>query len=214
MKWISRVLDLVKPLHHLDALQRHLAPSGTPFDIDAHCELSFINEQGEQQCWFFKEGSLNVWREENHIHVDLMTSPLYLSFSDAVIPEPLRYTLITETPCRGFRMPVRRAIEIIEHRQLWKSFCHWQTWLMRWFEWRDAHFIGTTTYSQIRSTLLTMAAWSPEVRAQVGVIHHIQNHTHISRSVIAEILAELRKGKYIEMQKGKLVAVNKLPLNY
>lgn len=165
LKWISRVLDLVKPLHHLDALQRHLAPSGTPFDIDAHCELSFINEQGEQQCWFFKEGSLNVWREENHIHVDLMTSPLYLSFSDAVIPEPLRYTLITETPCRGFRMPVRRAIEIIEHRQLWKSFCHWQTWLMRWFEWRDAHFIGTTTYSQIRSTLLTMAAWSPEVRA-------------------------------------------------
>jgi len=109
---------------------------------------------------------------------------------------------------------VSRAMDIIEEQGLWKSFCHWQTYQMRWFEWRDSQFIGTSTYAQIRSTLLTMASWDQELRSQIGVINYIQTHTHISRSVIAEMLSALRKGNYIEMQKGKLIAVHKLPLNY
>ncbi len=59
-----------------------------------------------------------------------------------------------------------------------------------------------------------MASWDIELRSQIGVINYIQTHTHISRSVIAEMLSALRKGNYIEMQKGKLIAVHKLPLNY
>ncbi|MCM2953495.1 helix-turn-helix domain-containing protein, partial [Escherichia coli] len=38
--------------------------------------------------------------------------------------------------------------------------------------------------------------------------------TRISRSVVAEVLAALRKGGYIEMNKGKLVAINRLPSEY
>ena len=34
------------------------------------------------------------------------------------------------------------------------------------------------------------------------------------RSVVAEVLAALRKGGYIEMNKGKLVAINRLPSEY
>ncbi len=211
---ITHMLDLVKPLNHLEILRSHLSAYAQAFDSAAGEELSFVNEHGEQQCWFFKEGFFDIWRENNDIHVELLASPVLLSLSGDPIPSPLHYKLVTKTQCVGFRLPVQLAMDVIEKQGLWKSFCHWQTYQMRWFEWRDAQFIGTSTYAQIRSTLLTMASWDAEVRSQIGVISYIQTHTHISRSVIAEMLSALRKGNYIEMQKGKLVAVHKLPLNY
>ncbi|MBB3322356.1 helix-turn-helix domain-containing protein [Atlantibacter sp. RC6] len=208
------MLALVKPLNHLDILRSHFNPSATPFSIAAGEELRFSDEEGEQQCWFFKEGFLDIWRENNNIHVELLTAPVLLNLSDDLIPSPLNYKIVTKSNCTGFYLPVSRAMDIIEEQGLWKSFCHWQTYQMRWFEWRDSQFIGASTYAQIRSTLLTMASWDQELRSQIGVINYIQTHTHISRSVIAEMLSALRKGNYIEMQKGKLIAVHKLPLNY
>ena len=208
------MLDLVKPLSHLEILRSHLSPCAMSFSIAAGEELSFSNEQGEQQCWYFKVGCLDIWRENNDINVELLAAPVLLSLSGDPIPSPLNYKIVTKTNCTGFSLPVSRAMDIIDKQGLWKSFCHWQTYQMRWFEWRDAQFIGTSTYAQIRSTLLTMASWDIELRSQIGVINYIQTHTHISRSVIAEMLSALRKGNYIEMQKGKLIAVHKLPLNY
>jgi len=213
-EWITHMLDLVKPLNHLEILRGHLCSSAISVNIAAGEELSFANEHGEQQYWFFKEGCLDVWRENNDIHVELLAAPVLISLSGDPIPSPLNYKLVTKTHCSGFRLSVHKALDIIEKKGLWKSFCHWQTYQMRWFEWRDAQFIGTSTYAQIRSTLLTMSSWDLDLRSQIGVINYIQAHTHISRSVIAEMLSALRKGGYIEMQKGKLVAVHKLPLNY
>jgi DNA-binding FadR family transcriptional regulator len=43
---------------------------------------------------------------------------------------------------------------------------------------------------------------------------YIQRRTRISRSVVAEVLAALRQGKYITMERGKLVSVNRLPAEY
>ena len=74
--------------------------------------------------------------------------------------------------------------------------------------------MGQSTYKQIRASLQLMANWNESLRAKVGVINYIQQRTHISRSVIAEVLAALRAGNYIEMSKGKLLSVNRLPLEY
>ncbi|WP_313081629.1 helix-turn-helix domain-containing protein [Atlantibacter sp.] len=208
------MLDLVKPLNHLETLRNYFSPLATNFNVAAGEELIFSNEQGEKQCWFFGAGFLDIWRENNDIHVELLSAPVLLNLSGDLIPSTLHYKIVTKSNCTGFCLPVSRAMDIVEKEGLWKSFCHWQTYQMRCFEWRDAQFIGTTTYAQIRSTLLTMASWDKELRSQIGVINYIQTHTHISRSVIAEMLSALRKGNYIEMQKGKLIAVHKLPLNY
>ena len=65
-----------------------------------------------------------------------------------------------------------------------------------------------------KSTLLSMIDWNEELRSRIGVMNYIHQRTRISRSVVAEVLAALRKGGYIEMNKGKLVAINRLPSEY
>ena len=62
--------------------------------------------------------------------------------------------------------------------------------------------------------LLSMIDWNEELRSRIGVMNYIHQRTRISRSVVAEVLAALRKGGYIEMNKGKLVAINRLPSEY
>ncbi|MCU7004725.1 helix-turn-helix domain-containing protein, partial [Escherichia coli] len=83
-----------------------------------------------------------------------------------------------------------------------------------WQHHRDVQLIGHNSYEQIRATLLSMIDWNEELRSRIGVMNYIHQRTRISRSVVAEVLAALRKGGYIEMNKGKLVAINRLPSEY
>ncbi|MDN6115843.1 MAG: helix-turn-helix domain-containing protein, partial [Enterobacterales bacterium] len=56
--------------------------------------------------------------------------------------------------------------------------------------------------------------WDETLRSKIGVMNHIQQSTRISRSVVAEVLAALRQGNYINMSRGKLVSINRLPTEY
>ena len=91
---------------------------------------------------------------------------------------------------------------------------YWLAWQNRILELRDVQLIGHNSYEQIRATLLSMIDWNEELRSRIGVMNYIHQRTRISRSVVAEVLAALRKGGYIEMNKGKLVAINRLPSEY
>ena len=88
------------------------------------------------------------------------------------------------------------------------------TWQIRMLELRDQQLVGTNHYQQIRSTLFMMMSWDENIRGRIGVLNYIQQRTGISRSVIAEVLSALRKGYYIQMEKGKLVGVTRLPSEY
>uniref|UniRef100_UPI00202CAEB9 helix-turn-helix domain-containing protein n=1 Tax=Escherichia coli TaxID=562 RepID=UPI00202CAEB9 len=92
--------------------------------------------------------------------------------------------------------------------------CSHLPWQNRILELRDVQLIGHNSYEQIRATLLSMIDWNEELRSRIGVMNYIHQRTRISRSVVAEVLAALRKGGYIEMNKGKLVAINRLPSEY
>jgi hypothetical protein len=58
-----------------------------------------------------------------------------------------------------------------------------------------------------------MSDWDEQLRARWGYSVHSAAHG-VSRSVIAEVLSALRKGNYIEMYKGKLLKINRLPYEY
>ncbi len=55
---------------------------------------------------------------------------------------------------------------------------------------------------------------SEAFRASTTVEKYIRTKTHLSRSGILKILAELKTGGYVEMDEGRLVKINKLPAKY
>ncbi len=159
------------------------------------------------------EGVISLRREEN-VLIGITQAPYIMGLADGLMKNDIPYKLISEGNCTGYHLPAKQTITLIEQNQLWRDAFYWLAWQNRILELRDVQLIGHNSYEQIRATLLSMIDWNEELRSRIGVMNYIHQRTRISRSVVAEVLAALRKGGYIEMNKGKLVAINRLPSEY
>ncbi|MDF3007154.1 MAG: hydrogen peroxide resistance inhibitor IprA, partial [Enterobacter kobei] len=136
-------------------------------------------------------------RQNNPLLLGVVASPGIVGLGVGAMPTQEQYHLHVETACRGYHLPASTTLQLLEKHQLWRDAFYWMTWQHRALEARDRQLIGTSSYTQIRATLLTMAKWDDVLRARIGVMAYIQRRTLISRSVIAEVLAALRQGDYI-----------------
>jgi len=53
-----------------------------------------------------------------------------------------------------------------------------------------------------------------DLRLSVNACDYIQEKTHLSRSRVMKILSDLKTGDYIEIDRGILMKINRLPDNY
>ena len=203
-----------KPLNEFMALDKKLSQIGTRFQIAAVEMLLPANCTMNDVTVVVQQGAVSLHRSEGHILYGIAHSPSIFGLAAAANTIRNEYQLVAESNCRGYYLPSRETLKCLERYQLWREAFYWMTWQTRMLEMRDRQLIGTNHYHQIRSTLLTMIDWDEDIRSRMGVLSYIQQRTRISRSVIAEVLSALRKGGYIEMDKGKLVSITRLPTHY
>lgn len=202
-----------QPVDEFYRLNHRLMPSGTPFEF-TQGSVIVPEESNELRTYVFLEGAISLERQTNRLLLGVVASPAIFGLGIGVMPTQEQYHLNVETSCRGYYLPACTTLQLLDKHQLWREAFYWMTWQNRMLEARDQQLIGTSSYAQIRATLLSMAKWDDTLRARIGVMNYIQRRTLISRSVIAEVLAALRQGNYIRMEKGKLVCINRLPLDY
>lgn len=207
------MLSLNKPLNEFGQLDRCLSKYGTRFDFCSEKQIIFSNDIHCDQTVVILAGVIALRRGEN-ILVDIAQAPFIIGLADGVMKNEVKYKLMTEGECSGYHLPSSQAIKIIDQNNLWRDAFCWLVWHNRIMELRDLQLIGNNSYEQIRATLLSMIDWDEQLRFRIGVMNYIHQKTRISRSVVAEVLAALRKGGYIEMDKGKLVSINHLPSEY
>ncbi len=206
--------NLNKPLNEFNALDKHLSLYGTRFHCYEGESFPFPDFQSQNSTVVFQQGVISLSRKYNDIMLGFASAPFIVGLSADAIKNTNDYTISTEGECCGYSLPASKTLTLIEEGGLWREAFYWLTWQHRMLEMRDMRLIGTSNYNQIRSTLLTMAQWDESLRLRTGVINYIQRCTGVSRSVIAEVLSALRRGEYIQMHKGKLVAINRLPYDY
>ena len=203
-----------KPLNEFMALDKKLSQIGTRFQIAAGEMLLPANCTMNDVTVVVQQGAVSLHRSEGHILYGIVHSPSIFGLAAAANTIRNEYQLVAESNCCGYYLPSRETLKCLERYQLWREAFYWMTWQIRMLEMRDRQLIGANHYHQIRSTLLTMIDWDEDIRSRMGVLSYIQQRTRISRSVIAEVLSALRKGEYIEMEKGKLVSITRLPTHY
>lgn len=202
----------VKPLPFFAVLDQHLLPKSTPFTLLAQSSITL--EAGERKVTVVRSGTMKITRQPDDILMSITTIPLIVGLPDICVASETHRQMTALTPCEVYQLDVQTCWAVLDKHRLWKEAFQWVSWQFHALEMRDTQLVGQSTYKQIRASLQLMANWNEALRARVGVIHYIQQRTHISRSVIAEVLAALRAGNYIEMSKGKLLSVNRLPLEY
>jgi CRP-like cAMP-binding protein len=202
----------VKPLSAFNALDQHFSPLASSQSLSPHDSLCLNSD--ELVVTVVRQGIFKIERIQEDILVAISPSPLILGLPELFEARGENYQLTALTHCEVYQLDALQCMGVLDKHQLWREAFHWVSWIYKAQEVRDIQLIGKNSYSQIRATLQVMSEWDESLRTRVGVMHYIQQRTHISRSVIAEVLAALRAGNYIEMNKGKLVSVNRLPLEY
>lgn len=203
---------LSKPHSEFIALDKHLAPRGVSVNLLPGQNVLPGDSSLSEMTLMLQKGAISLRQEERHI--GLIQGPSILGLAAAASPLHNHYTLTAEAECRGYYLPAKETLQCLDRYQLWREAFYWMAWQTRMLEQRDKQLIGANHYHQIRATLLMMVSWDENIRARIGVLNYIQQRTGISRSVIAEVLAALRQGGYIQMEKGKLVAITRLPSEY
>ncbi|ADO49685.1 helix-turn-helix domain-containing protein [[Enterobacter] lignolyticus] len=203
----------VKPLSAFAVLDKRFSAGADAFSLTAQQSLLLANAD-DAKITVIRHGAVKISRMQQELLVGIATAPLILGLPCLQFPGVADYQLTAVEPCDGYQLNAEKGAALLEKHQLWQAAFCWLSWQYRVVEMRDIQLVGRSSYSQIRESLHLMQKWEPALRARVGVMSYIQQRTRISRSVIAEVLAALRQGNYIEMDKGKLVRVHRLPLEY
>ncbi|KAE8275871.1 MULTISPECIES: helix-turn-helix domain-containing protein [Enterobacter] len=202
-----------KPLSELRRLEQCLKSASTPFK-SAPQQLITSGECYEPRTTVFQTGIIKIYRCSDELLMGIATAPFILGLSSVMINHSQGYRVVAKTSCTGFYLPTETTRQLIQQNALWKEAFGWLSWINYILEKRDMQLVGNNSYHQIRAMLLNMAEWDETLRSKIGVMNHIQQSTRISRSVVAEVLAALRQGNYINMSRGKLVSINRLPTEY
>lgn len=203
-----------KPHGEFISLDKHLAPRGISFRLLPGLSVLPEGRSLHDTTVVLQHGAVSLRRDENRVLFGLVQGPSIFGLAAAASQMHCQYTLTAESECQGYYLSAKDTLQCLGRYDLWREAFYWMAWQTRLLEMRDKQLVGTSHYHQIRSTLLTMQSWNDNIRSRIGVLNYIQQRTRISRSVIAEVLSALRQGDYIRMEKGKLVAVTRLPYDY
>ena len=203
-----------KPLSELSRLVQCLEVASTPFKATPQKIISIGNKDDEPYTFVIKTGIIAIHRKSDGLLVGIARAPYIFGLSAWINDTHQEYEMVAHTSSSGFYLPASTSRQRIQEGSLWQEAFCWLSWINHILGKRDTQLVGNNSYSQIRAMLLNMAEWDDSLRSKIGVMNHIQRSTRISRSVVAEVLAALRQGNYINMSRGKLVSINRLPADY
>ncbi|HED5665900.1 TPA: helix-turn-helix domain-containing protein [Enterobacter kobei] len=202
-----------KPLSELSRLEQCLIAASSTFQC-APQQIITSHECNESRTVVLQTGIIEIYRYPDELLLGIAKAPFTFGLSTVMIKHCHEYKVIAKTPCTGFYLSTETTRQLIQQNALWKEAFTWLSWINYILAKRDMQLVGNNSYHQIRAMLLNMAEWDETLRSKIGVMNHIQQSTRISRSVVAEVLAALRQGNYINMSRGKLVSINRLPTEY
>lgn len=200
-------------------LHKVLAPFGTAFTLRASTKMLLSNERESAFILLVTSGCFAVSHAQVELHMATVFAPTVVGLIDGyslyydVKARPQHY-IRAETDCTGWIVPLDLFVEKCDEFNLWHDIARILAQRMMVMSAHDSELVGNDAYSKIRSLLMELWLYPEDIRLQIKVSSFIQRRTRISRSRIMDVLAELKKGNYIEIKSGVLIAMEKLPLAF
>ena len=189
--------------------------------LEPYCEIKNISPRkrlypksgGKYYCYLLLKGYVTYHRDKNDIAVLTATAPTLFGLNYIASENIITY-IKTLTPATIGIMPLDKAIEIIEEHHLWKAVAQHMMVLSSKLYIINEQMSAPTSYELIKFILLQLMSENETYRKSITVVNYIQGKTHLSRSGIMRILTYLKAGGYIEIHRGFLISLNKLPAKF
>ncbi|MCU7767950.1 winged helix-turn-helix transcriptional regulator [Klebsiella pneumoniae] len=206
----SLALEL-KPFRHIEALIKHVLPAAERVVIGRGDVVHYYKDD-IRQCFLLLQGSVALHRRGDGIVLNSETAPFILGVSSQFSSEHL-YVRALETS-EIARVPLDCFNHIVAQLDLWEHFSKLLIYTASRVYEHCAQISQMSAYDIIRFQLVELMQEPDAIRQKITAAAYIKSRTYLSRSGIMRILAELRTGKYITMERGILLDINHLPRKY
>ncbi|QBH97570.1 Crp/Fnr family transcriptional regulator [Limnobaculum zhutongyuii] len=198
-----------KPIDAIQTLINELLPY-------AHQQISPPHKKFccTDQCYLVQDGHVQLHRVVDEMVIYSADAPTVLGLSNHLIPGAEDYFFTTKTTSTIAILPTAKATQIIESEKLWEQLSIFQAFIIRRMHEYHTKITALGAYEITRNQLINLINEPEEVRNNITAVQYIQDHTRLSRSGVMKMLSQLRTGNYIELNKGHLVKINKIPLRY
>ncbi len=206
----SLALEL-KPFRHIEALIKHVLPAAERVVIGRGDVVHYYKDD-IRQCFLLLQGSVALHRRGDGIVLNSESAPFILGVSSQFSSEHL-YVRALETS-EIARVPLDYFNHIVAQLDLWEHFSKLLIYTASRVYEHCAQISQMSAYDIIRFQLVELMQEPDAIRQKITAAAYIKSRTYLSRSGIMRILAELRTGKYITMERGILLDINHLPRKY
>ncbi|WP_230351658.1 winged helix-turn-helix transcriptional regulator [Lelliottia sp. WAP21] len=197
--WSQELIEHLKPYASVRHVER-----GERLDLE-------VNGQG--MCYLIIEGSVAIYRSSDNMLLSTSTSPGVFglaNLTDVYFDDYLK----TIKPCTIGFIDTQTANTVIKEKGLWKLV---SDHLMVIYDRLYHHIMprgAATAYDMVRQQLFELMNEEESFRHDITAERYIREKTHLSRSGVMRILADLKAGGYVEMEDGVLMKIHKLPAKY
>lgn len=205
-------VDLPRPTAEIAILQQALSTLGTEQTFNPRDKIHAIQEN-KKSLYIFNEGHFTFIRANDGLVVYSVRGGLIYGIAESLRPRGGCY-LNVEEPCMGRVITAEEAFDVFRQQQLWEPVANLLAWYLQLYSLREEHLVGVTAYVMIRNKLLELHSQPLALRNKINVAEYIQERTQLARSTVMAILGELRRGNYVEINRGKLVDIKYLPKEY
>lgn len=202
----------MKPLRHIEKV---VAAISVPENIRTARtrQIISLSHNEEPMTVILHQGTMALYRNDDNLLIRHVKGLMIfgLNYFSGVTEDVY---LKAREPSTYEIIPTRNFFAIVERDNLWKDISYILMFSAKCVVQTYKKSAGLTTYELIRENLLELMSEEESVRLNVSACDYIQEKTNLSRSRIMAILRELKIGGYIELSKGVLNKLSKLPSKF
>lgn len=168
--------------------------------------IMLMDENNAFKVLLLLEGRIDIWRDHDQLLVVTITPPFILGLQGS----EFRYSghsfrASAKTTVRMVDQEV--AFKFIAEHQLFMEVMQYQSYVNDHIAYLNSIMINSTVYEMVCTRLLELAT-HPDYQ-KINACDYILKRTHLARSGVMKLLADLRFGGYIDTKGGKLVSLLK-----
>lgn len=157
------------------------------------------------------DGNFEICNQKNNMILGEISGPYILKITPNIFST--NYVFTRRSSFSYFTCPRSAFYAHIKDHNLWRSLLEvlsYSTWLL----YQHLEVMKMDNLYDVVKHYLSKIEHDPTLMRKENVCHYITSRTGYSRSGVMSIIRELKKGEYIDIEKGKLRWVKTLPLKF
>lgn len=199
----------------LDSIRELIQVISTPLNIKhgRNRQIISFSQYRSATTVILHEGYAGMYRSSDHMLISNISAPIIMNINFLVNENPEIF-LQARDNISYEEIEQDNLFDIVNSHNQWKNFALLSMYLSHGILNYSMNTSSKPTYELICNNLLELINEPASIRTTVNACSYIQDKTLISRSYVMKILTDLKKGGYIQIDKGILIAINYLPENY